>query len=456
MDLRGWLHKVPGVSSCSHYFDSSLPGDWARRKLYRNKVASVVVILVSALFLGGAFVSENYAETVTRWGGPSSLVTSSRLKECKKEPQRQEEPQRQKEHEGHHPHGSEPLPRGIVQETSDLEMRPLWGVSKKRSRVKVPQNLLAIAVGIKQKENVNQIVQKFPSKNFTVMLFHYDGVTDKWSDLEWSNRAIHIVAINQTKWWFAKRFLHPDIVADYKYIFLWDEDLGVENFHADRYLAIMEDEGLEISQPGLDSNKSEVHHRITVRSPRSRVHRRIYKLRGSGRCYENSTGPPCTGWVEMMAPVFSRVAWRCAWYMIQNDLVHAWGVDMKLGYCAQGDRSKKVGVIDSQYIVHKGIPSLGGSDDSKTMLVTPDAHISSKSSSSSSITAPAESAFSERAEVRRQSYSELDIFKRRWAKAVSEDKCWVDPYSQPVHNTVSKFNSTGEKELGVKKNTSNS
>lgn len=444
MDFRSWLHKVPGISSCSHYFTGSPPGDWARRKLYRNKVASVAVILVSALFLGGAFVSENYAETVSRWGAPYALQAST-SKECEKEPEKQE-------HERYHPHGSEPLPRGIVQETSDLEMRPLWGVSKK-SRVKSPQNLLAIAVGIKQKENVNQIVQKFPSKNFMVMLFHYDGVTDKWSDLEWSNRAIHIVAINQTKWWFAKRFLHPDIVADYKYIFLWDEDLGVDNFHADRYLAIMEDEGLEISQPGLDSNKSEVHHRITVRSPRQRVHRRIYKLRGSGRCYANSTGPPCTGWVEMMAPVFSRVAWRCAWYMIQNDLVHAWGVDMKLGYCAQGDRSKKVGVIDSEYIVHKGIPSLGGLDDSKTTLGTPDSHLPLNSSSGSSISTPAESAFSERAEVRRQSYTELDIFNRRWAKAIREDKCWIDPYSQPVHNPASEFKSKGE---NIKKNTSNS
>lgn len=35
--------------------------------------------------------------------------------------------------------------------------------------------------------------------------------------------------------WFAKRFLHPDIVAEYDYIFLWDEDLGVENFNPDRY-----------------------------------------------------------------------------------------------------------------------------------------------------------------------------------------------------------------------------
>lgn len=36
--------------------------------------------------------------------------------------------------------------------------------------------------------------------------------------------------------WFAKRFLHPDIVAEYSYIFLWDEDLGVDYFHPDRYV----------------------------------------------------------------------------------------------------------------------------------------------------------------------------------------------------------------------------
>lgn len=89
------------------------------------------------------------------------------------------------------------------------------------------------------------------------------------------------------------------------------------------------------------------------------ISRRIYKSRGGGRCYENSTAPPCTGydvsqfalfspfvvgssmslkkeffelckfdlnfdifrhicsWVEMMAPVFSRAAWRCVWHMIQ-------------------------------------------------------------------------------------------------------------------------------------------
>ena len=36
--------------------------------------------------------------------------------------------------------------------------------------------------------------------------------------------------------WFAKRFLHPDVVSIYDYIFLWDEDLGVEHFDPGRYV----------------------------------------------------------------------------------------------------------------------------------------------------------------------------------------------------------------------------
>lgn len=206
------------------------------------------------------------------------------------------------------PDGSETLPRGIVTRTSDLEMRQLWGPSK-RKKSKSPMNLLAIAVGLKQKGNVDQIVKKFSPAQFVVMLFHYDGKVDGWKDLEWSSRAIHVSAINQTKWWFAKRFLHPDVVSEYAYIFLWDEDIGVENFLVGRYLSIIKEEGLQISQPAIDPDKSEVHHRITARERRSKVHRRAINLRGAGRrCYENSTEPPCTGWVEMMAPVFSRAS----------------------------------------------------------------------------------------------------------------------------------------------------
>ena len=46
---------------------------------------------------------------------------------------------------------------------------------------------------------------------------------------------IYILILGFFLRWFAKRFLHPDIVSIYDYIFLWDEDLGVEHFSPSRY-----------------------------------------------------------------------------------------------------------------------------------------------------------------------------------------------------------------------------
>jgi hypothetical protein len=72
------------------------------------------------------------------------------------------------------------------------------------------------------------------SEDFQILLFHYDGRTTEWDQFEWSKSAIHISTRKQTKWWYAKRFLHPDVVSAYEYIFIWDEDLGVEHFNADK------------------------------------------------------------------------------------------------------------------------------------------------------------------------------------------------------------------------------
>ncbi|XAR64885.1 hypothetical protein NMG60_11008772 [Bertholletia excelsa] len=275
---------------------------------------------------------------------------------------------------------------------------------------------------------VDKMVRKFLSSNFVVMLFHYDGVVDEWKDVEWSNCVIHVSAMNQTKWWFAKRFLHPDIVADYNYIFLWDEDLGVDHFQPERYLAIVKEEGLEISQPALDPHKSEMHHQITVRGRNSTVHRKIYKPgNGADRCDDTSTNPPCTGWIEVMAPVFSNAAWRCVWYMIQNDLIHAWGLDMQLGYCAQGDRTKNIGVVDSEYIVHHAMPTLG--DTKYKTNLSRDADISKIEGMPSA--SNNHSAINFRVEVRRESWREYKVFKNRWSKAVERDKCWTDPFPEP-------------------------
>lgn len=371
------------------------------------------ILLSAVFFIGSAFFVTDYKQRFL--GCNLYPVKAAKSKICENECR---------------PDGTETLPRGIVSRTTDLEMRSLWGPPKKK--LKSPTNLLAIAVGIKQKQNVNEIVKKFPLTDFAIMLFHYDGNVDGWRNLEWSNSVIHVSAINQTKWWFAKRFLHPDVVAQYDYIFLWDEDLGVENFHAGRYLSIIKEEGLQISQPAIDADKSEVHYKLTARETSSKVHRRAINLRGPGRrCYENSMEPPCTGFVEMMAPVFSRASWRCAWYMIQNDLVHAWGLDFQLGYCAQGNRTTNIGIVDSEYVIHLGLPTLGGSAGSKT-----NGEVGKQSSSNEKLPNAGKMVASkleqseDRNAVRKESFIELDNFKNRWRKAVREDKCWVDPLQQ--------------------------
>ncbi|GJN10150.1 hypothetical protein PR202_ga28217 [Eleusine coracana subsp. coracana] len=268
------------------------------------------------------------------------------------------------------------LPKGIVHETTNLEMEASLAGNPKQQR-KNPQeqqqrkSLLAVPVGIKNKNVVDKLVSKFPSSDFTVMLFHYDGAT---------------------KLWFAKRFLHPDVVDDYDYIFLWDEDIEVDAFDPARYLAVVRREGLEVSQPALD-RASEIHHAHTAR-----------RLAGPNNP-EPTDVHRGAGWVEVMVPVLSRKAWRCAWGMLQNDLIHGWGLDYKLGYCAGEDRVKNVGVVDSEYVLHRGVPVLGGDSGSGNSAG--------------------------RAAVRRRSFKEMQIFEKRWNAAVAQDKDWTDPYAAP-------------------------
>ncbi|CAN6727118.1 unnamed protein product [Malus baccata var. baccata] len=218
------------------------------------------------------------------------------------------------------PRGAEMLPPGIVAAESDFYLRRLWGKPSEDLTIK-PRYLVTFTVGLNQKKNIDAAVKKF-SENFTILLFHYDGQTTEWDDLEWSKRAIHISARKQTKWWYAKRFLHPDIVAPYDYIFIWDEDLGVEHFNAEEQ---------------------------TEEKP--------------GWCTDPLL-PPCAAFIEIMAPVFSRSAWRCVWHMIQNDLVHGWGLDFALRKCVE-PAHEKIGVVDSQWIVHQTVPSLGSQGESQ-------------------------------------------------------------------------------------------
>ncbi|XP_021976062.1 uncharacterized protein LOC110871651 isoform X2 [Helianthus annuus] len=238
------------------------------------------------------------------------------------------------------PRGAERLPPAIVASESDFYPRRLYGRPSEDPTFK-PKYLVTFTVGYDQKDNIDQAVKKF-SDNFTILLFHYDGRTTEWDEFAWSKRAIHISVPKQTKWWYAKRFLHPDIVAPYDFIFIWDEDLGVENFDAEEYIKLVKKHKLEISQPGLDLKSKGLTWHMTKRQEDLEVHK----------------------FVEIMAPVFSRETWRCVWYLIQNDLVHGWGLDFALQKCVE-PAYERIGVVDAQWIVHQGVPSLGnqGNED---------------------------------------------------------------------------------------------
>ncbi|KAG8053813.1 hypothetical protein GUJ93_ZPchr0001g30427 [Zizania palustris] len=212
------------------------------------------------------------------------------------------------------PRGAERLAPGIVVPESDF-ISAGSGMSSFLFHLDMPfkpKYLVTFTVGISQKENINRAVKKF-SDNFTILLFHYDGHVSEWDEFEWSKRAIHISVRRQAKWWYAKRFLHPDIVAPYEYIFIWDEDLGVEHFNAEEYIKLVKKHQLEISQPGLEPDRG-----LTWQMTKRRGDHQVHKVTEErpGWCTDPHL-PPCAGFVEIMAPVFSRDAWRCVWHMIQ-------------------------------------------------------------------------------------------------------------------------------------------
>lgn len=249
------------------------------------------------------------------------------------------------------------LPQTFIHSTTDYHFHRLVGTPKNDVK-RAPKNLLALAVGIKQNVSVNAIIEKFPKEHFQIILFHYDNVVDAWGQFEWNDRVIHVQSTGQSKWWFAKRFLHPDVVAPYEYVFVWDEDLGVENFDPMEYIEIMKRHELQISQPAVDGASSWP---ITVRQSWTgkEVHKRTPWEGLFDNCTKSKVTPPCAGFVEIQAPVFVSKVWRCVWQLIQNDLVMAWGLDFELQACIDGAPHEHIGIVDTQWVVHNKIPSLG-------------------------------------------------------------------------------------------------
>lgn len=49
---------------------------------------------------------------------------------------------------------------------------------------------------------------QFLESDFVIMLFHYDGIVDKWKMFEWSDHVIHVSVANQTKWYVSYIYVY--------------------------------------------------------------------------------------------------------------------------------------------------------------------------------------------------------------------------------------------------------
>jgi len=286
----------------------------------------------------------------------------------------------------------------LSQPVSDLYLRRLGG-GLDEDAVHTQRHVLAIAVGTRQVDVVDACVRRFPASAFSIVLFHYDTVTDlsEYGALDWAGRAVHVAAKSQSKWWFAKRFLSPATVGDYDTVWVWDEDLDCEHFDPSAFLHIFAAADLAIAQPAIEGRVSWP---ITQRVEGAELHRRSpWKAWGERCSPAEAELPPCAALVEMQAPVFSRRAWDCVWHLLQNDLVHAFGVDLSWHFCAASPgraAADAMAVIDAVWLTHLSLPTLG----------------------EQGVASAGEPAW---ANVHRRRSEEWDAWNERWGRAMAEN-----------------------------------
>ena len=189
---------------------------------------------------------------------------------------------------------------------------------------KTGKNLYASAVGAGGKAYLEKVIREFGRRDLEYWIFVYDDTT---FDEEIFNQC-RFVREKGLKWYFMKKYLTPAQCEAFDYIFVWDDDLDIGAFSYKRFIQIMEANDLDVAQPALAGDNWA--HRITCQ-----------RERGLGRLVD---------FVEIMAPVFTREAWKRWWYMMESDS-NGWGFyydDLAKSYCGY----KRMAVIDAETVNH--------------------------------------------------------------------------------------------------------
>lgn len=160
------------------------------------------------------------------------------------------------------------------------------------------------AIGLSHHEFIEETASKFLEAGADLTFFSWDASVEPH---EICKQHRLIMEPNGLKWYYAKKYLTPDVVAKYDYIFYWDDDIDILDFNPVTACRIMDYYRIEMAQPAL-----------TRRS--HSTHRMFYQNLNQGVRF--------TDFIEIMNPIFSVEAWIKFWSSMENSWNHwGWGYD---------------------------------------------------------------------------------------------------------------------------------
>ncbi|KNE63534.1 hypothetical protein AMAG_19013 [Allomyces macrogynus ATCC 38327] len=205
--------------------------------------------------------------------------------------------------------------------------------------------LVALPVGESAKSRIDTLVHQFGLDRFAFMLFIWDH--SDWSEFPWFANVTAIRVARQAKFWYAKRFIPPEVALHYDYVWLLDDDM-VLDFEWDPANATetMRRYNVHFAQPALT---------IGTHFDQGAIEERV----------EGNEVGHWANFVEMMAPIISRGAYACAWTLTPWDTSASWGVDnsfypvcSSLGYC-------RFAILDGYPMKHLDTKTFVGDEEQK-------------------------------------------------------------------------------------------
>ncbi|KNE65461.1 hypothetical protein AMAG_11084 [Allomyces macrogynus ATCC 38327] len=200
--------------------------------------------------------------------------------------------------------------------------------------------LVVVPAGEHAKRRVDRLVAQFGLDQFTFLLCVWDNST--WDEFAWARNVTVVRARGQTKMWFVKRFVPPEVVQNYDYVWLLDDDMAIDmNWSPVDATHVMKAYNVHFAQPSLTFGSHFLQAKIQRRVP-------LYKV------------GHWANFVEVLAPIISRGAYACAWQLIPSDTHSSWGVDNLfypacgvIGYC-------RFAILDAFPMAHLDTKSFSG------------------------------------------------------------------------------------------------